>query len=369
MLQFMRRFVVIGLVVVLSTLAWGTSLSGQRASPSQQASLRACGVTPLEGRIAVPKLAEFRFSQPHMGTLFRIALFAPDEVTAKKGADAAFARIAHLDGIMSDYKPASELMQLCKKAGGGPIDVSKDLFDVLAQAEQIAKETDGLFDVSIAPVVKLWHKARRTRMLPDADELKKAIAKVDFRKIKLDSSKRTVQLLLMGMLLDLGGIAKGYAADAALQVLAGHGLPRALVAAGGDIAVGEPPPGQQGWKVGIAPLKDPDGPPTHWLLLKNAAVSTSGDAEQNAVIDGKRYSHVMDPKTGMGLVGRRSVSIIAPKAVLTDAYSTAVSIMKQEDGLKFLEARPDLAGILVYEIDGKEVTRTTKNFGKHVYTE
>src|SRR5687768_3409276 len=175
-----------------------------------------------------PKLSRFNFSQPHMGTLFRIVLYAPDEAGAKKAADEAFARIAQLDAIMSDYKPASELMQLCKKAGEGAVDVSPDLFKVLAKAEEIAKETDGAFDVSIGPVVKLWRKARRTRVLPDAEELKKALAKVDFRKIKLDSTRRTVQLLLMGMLLDLGGIAKGYAADAALEVLGRHGVTRAL---------------------------------------------------------------------------------------------------------------------------------------------
>lgn len=312
------------------------------------------------------KLQQFSFSQPHMGTIFRVVLYAPDEGSAKKAADAAFARIVQLDGIMSDYKPASELMQLCKKAGMGPVEVSADLFKVLEKAEEIAKATDGAFDVSISPVVKLWRKARRTRMLPDAEELKKALEKVDFRKIKLDSMRRTVQLLLVGMLLDLGGIGKGYAADCALEVLRMQGFNRASVAAGGDIVVGDAPPGEKGWKVGIAPLKNPEAPPTHWLLLANAAVSTSGDSEQYVEIDGKRYSHVIDPKTGLGLSGRRSVSIIAANGLTVDGWDTALSVFDQEKALKILESRPELAGLLIYEIDGKEVTKMSKNFEKHV---
>lgn len=297
-----------------------------------------------------------------MGTLFRISVYAPNEAAAKKASDKAFERIAQLDAIMSDYKPASELMLLCKKAGGDPVEVSPDLYKVLERAEEIARETEGAFDISISPVVKLWRKARRTRALPPADELKKALAKVDFTKIKLDPMRRTVQLLLVGMLLDLGGIAKGYAADAALEVLRSQGFRSASVAAGGDIAIGDSPPGERGWKVGIAALKDPDGPPTHWLLLKNAAVSTSGDSEQYVEIAGKRYSHIMDPKTGLGLTGRRSVTVIAPNATTSDALATALAVMGLDRALKFLETRKDLDGLLVYEMDGKEVTRSTKNF-------
>ncbi|MFO0970694.1 MAG: FAD:protein FMN transferase [Gemmataceae bacterium] len=314
-----------------------------------------------------PKLREFTFTQPHMGTLFRIVLYAPDEARAKKAADAAFARIAQLDDSMSDYKPDSELMRLCKKAGTGSVEVSPDLFKVLEKADEIARLTDGAFDVSIGPVVKLWRKARRTRMLPDMEALKAALAKVDFRKIKLDPMRRTVELLIAGMLLDLGGIAKGYAGDCALEVLRSHGLPRGLIAGGGDIVVGEPPPGQKGWKVGIAPLKNPAAAPTHWLLLKNAAVSTSGDSEQYVEIDGKRYSHVIDPKTGLGLNGRRSVSVIAKNGLTADGLDTPLSVWDQDRALKFLEARPELAGILVYELDGKEVTKTTRNFKNYEY--
>jgi len=315
------------------------------------------------------ELQRYVFTEPHMGTTFRIVLYAKDEATAKKAAKAAFARIAELNAIMSDYQPTSELMRLCDKAGGTPVEVSVDLFAVLQKSDEFAKLTDGAFDVSISPVVRLWRKARRSRELPKAEEIKKALALVDYRKIKLDAKGRTVQLLLMGMLLDLGGIAKGYAADAALAVLRQHGISRALVAAGGDIATGDPPPDGPGWKVGIAPLKNPGAEPELYLSLKNAGVSTAGDAEQFVEINGKRYSHIIDPKTGYGLVGRRSVTVIAPNAMTSDGIDTSICVMGIERGVKLIENREDLAALLVFETDKRIETVQSKRFAKFLWKE
>ncbi len=316
-----------------------------------------------------PALKRFTFSEPHMGTLFNIILYARDEPTAQMAAKKAFARIEELNAILSDYMADSELMKLCKKAGGSPVPVSLDLFKVLEKSQEIARLSDGAFDVSISPVVRLWRKARKTGMMPKAEDIKKALELVDYKKIRLDPKGRTVQLLLMGMLLDVGGIAKGYAADAALEVLRQQGFPRALVAAGGDIAVGDPPPDAHGWKIGIAPLKDPQGPPRYHLLLKNKAVSTAGDANQNVVIDGKRYSHIVDPKTGLGLVGPRSVTVVAPQGLTADGLDTAVCVMGKERGLKLIESIPDVVGLLVFEVDGREETTMSKGFEKYVYQE
>jgi len=243
-------------------------------------------VLPLAGRasdgrpsLARPANERFEFTEPHMGTTFRIVLYAADEASAKKAAKAAFARVAELNAIMSDYQPTSELMKLCDKAGGEPVKVSAELFEVLKKAEEFSRLTDGAFDVSIGPVVRLWRRARRTREMPKAEEIRKALDLVDYRKIKLDPNGRTVQLLLMNMLLDLGSIGKGYAADAALAVLRQHGITSALVAAGGDIAVGDAPPDAPGWKVGVVLFKNPEVLSMYYLLLKNAGVSTSGDSE------------------------------------------------------------------------------------------
>jgi thiamine biosynthesis lipoprotein len=323
----------------------------------------------VSGRGDPPGLERFTFTEPHMGTLFKIVLYAPDEATAKKAAKAAFERIAELNRIMSDYLQTSELMQLCKKAGGDAVPVSKELFEILEKAQEFSRKTDGALDVTIGPVVRLWRRARRTRQLPSAEDLAAALKLVGNDKMKLDSKQRTVQLLVAGMLLDLGAIAKGYAAEAAMAVLRQHGIRRALVAAGGDIFAGDPPPDAKGWKVGIAPLKNPDAPPTQYVLVANAGVSTAGDAEQYVEIGGKRYSHIVDPKTGLGLTGRRSVTVIAPSGTTADALDTGLCILGPERGLPIVEALDGVAALFVMETDKGIVTIPSKRFAQYEYRE
>jgi thiamine biosynthesis lipoprotein len=317
--------------------------------------------------LAGPPLTRYTFSEPHMGTTARIVLYAPDEATAKQAARAAFARVAELNKIMSDYDADSELMQLCKSAGGATVPVSRDLFRVLEESQKYAKLSDGAFDVSIGPVVRLWRKARKTGVLPSADDIKRALERVDFRKIALEPNGRTVRLMLMGMLLDLGGIAKGYAADAALEVLRMHGIRQALVQLGGDIAVGDAPPGVAGWRIAVAPLKDADAPPRHHVLVKNAGVSTAGDLHQAVEIDGKRYSHIVDPKTGLGLVGRRSATVIAPNATTSDGLDTAMCVLGPERGMAMIEKLDGVAALYVYETGkGEEMEIASKRFASLV---
>ena len=255
---------------------------------------------------------------------------------------------------MSDYKETSELMQLCRQAGGPPVRVSEDLFAVLARAQELAERTDGAFDVTCGPVVRLWRRARRQGELPDAKRLAAARELVGYRKLRLDPQARTVQLTRPGMLLDLGGIAKGYAADEAQVVLKRHGITSALVAAGGDLVVSAPPPGRRDWTIGIAPLDAPDKPPTRFLLLRDAAVSTSGDAEQYVEIGGKRYSHILDPRTGWPVTGRSSVTVVAPKGITTDSLATAVSVLGPNDGLKLIDATAGAAALILVKTDRGE---------------
>jgi thiamine biosynthesis lipoprotein len=172
------------------------------------------------------------------------------------------------------------------------------------------------------------------------------------------------------MLLDLGGIAKGYACDAALAVLRQHGITRALVALGGDIAVGEPPPDRAGWRIGIAPLRSPAAPPRHYLLVKNVGVSTAGDMHQAVEIDGKRYSHIIDPKTGIGLVGRRSATVVAPNATMSDGLDTAMCVMGPERGMAMIEKLDGVAALYVHETEkGAETEIASKRFAKFVVSE
>jgi len=296
---------------------------------------------------AEPPLTRFEFSQPHMGTRFRIVLYAPDAVLAARVSDEAFERIARLDNTMTDYQSGSELMSLCHKAGGPPVAVSEDLFRILEKSQELAKRSDGAFDITTGPVIRLWRRARRRRELPDKQDLAAARRSVGYKFLRLDAKARTAQLLKPGMLLDLGGIAKGYAADEALKVVARHGISRALVAAGGDIVVGAPPPDQPGWRIGIAPLESPDKPPTRFLLLHDAGVSTSGDAEQHAEIGGIRYSHIIDPRTGRALVGHSSVTVVAPNAITSDGLATALSVLNPKRALALVRSTPQTATLIV----------------------
>ena len=300
---------------------------------------------------AEPELRRFEFTSPQMGTRFRIVLYATDEAAAQRATQAAFQRVAELNRVMSDYLPESELMRLCRKAGGPAVAVSPDLFTILARAAEIARISDGNFDVTIGPVVRLWRHSRRSQLLPDAKELAAAKALVDYRLVQMDPVAKTVRLGKPGMLIDLGGIAKGYAAEAAQTVLKKHGITKSLVAAGGDIALSAPPPGKDGWTVGIAraPGEPKDGPT---LLLHDCGVSTSGDASQYVEIGGKRYSHIVDPRTGLGLTESWQVTVIAPNATTSDGMTKVLCVLGPEGGLKAV-AGLAISARLVRMLDGK----------------
>ncbi|MEO6810141.1 MAG: FAD:protein FMN transferase [Isosphaeraceae bacterium] len=303
---------------------------------------------PLEG-----EASRFEFRQTHMGSEFTLILYSADEAKARRGSDAAFARIAQLDAAFSDYQPESELMRLCDQAGGPPVKVSSDLLSILNRSKSMAQRSGGAFDPTVGPVVRLWRRARRTRELPGADLLAKARDFVGIDKMTLDDQAGTVQLARKGMKLDLGGIAKGFASDEALATLRRQGIRQALVAGAGDIAAGDPPPGAKGWTVGIAPLEAPGARPSRFLALSHACVSTSGDAERFVVIDGVRYSHIVDPGTGLGLTRRASVTVVTNDGATSDSLATAATVLGPEQGLKLVESVPNAAALFVIKEGGK----------------
>jgi thiamine biosynthesis lipoprotein len=270
---------------------------------------------------------------------------------------------------MSDYDPHSELMQLCRTAGlGKPVHVSHDLLVVLSQSQALSKKSDGAFDVTVGPLVKLWRKARRTRQFPVPDELAAARELVGFRNLRVDEQAGAVELTKPGMLLDLGGIAVGYAVDEALAVLKTRGIASALIDGSGDIGVSDAPPGQAGWRIGIAPL-DADKEPSRYLILKNAAVTTSGDAFQFVEFDGKRYSHIVNPHTGLGLVDHSSVTVIAGNCTIADSYTKAVSVLGPQRGLKLIDETPGAAAIVVRAPQGKVESFESKRLGDYHFEE
>jgi FAD:protein FMN transferase len=267
-------------------------------------------------------LQRHEFTQVSMGVAVRLVVYAKDEPTARAACTAAYERVYELDNCMSDYLRDSELMKLCARAGQGPVPVSEDLYRVLDYAQKVSERTDGAFDVTIGPLVKLWRAARKSTTLPSETAIAEARAKVGWRKMSLAPSRKTVTLQVPGMQLDLGGIAKGYAGDQAIKVLRNHGITSALFEAGGDIVVSDPPPGAKGWRIEL--------PSGHKETLSNQAISTSGDTAQYVVINGRRYSHVVDPKTGLGLSEHFIATVIAKEGITTDAISTAATLVGPE---------------------------------------
>lgn len=285
-----------------------------------------------------------------MGVKTRVVIAEPIDAQAAAGlANKAFERIEQLEQSMSDYRRESELSLLCSQAGSAAREVSQDLFAVLALAKQINKTSEGAFDVTVGPATLLWRDIRVGRAAYEPQAIESARSRIGSQYMVLDEQARTVQLTKAGMRLDLGGIAKGYAAQAAVDVLRASGCKSVLVAIAGDVVVGEAPPGQDGWRIvissgdvmvpasGTAPhgttppgTAPPPSPILGTILLQNSAISTSGDTAQFIEIDGKRYSHLIDPRTGIGIAPGRSVSVIASRGELADALSSAICIAGPE---------------------------------------
>jgi thiamine biosynthesis lipoprotein len=293
------------------------------------------------------ELNRFEAVEPHMGTLVRITVYTTGEQQARRAFRAAFDRIRDLDRTLSDYRPDSELNRIARTAVGRARPVSGDLFAVLAASQDLAERSGGAFDITQGPVIRLWREARRTGRAPDAAALREAAGRSGFRKLHLAQAARTVTLDMDGMALDLGAIGKGYAASEAIEVLNELGVRSALVAVSGDLAFSEAPPGRRGWRIGIHTLdaSATEVPPA--LELANAAVSTSGDAEQHVDIGGRRYSHVIDPSSGMGLADDVTVTVVAPHGLYSDGLDTAVRALGAERGLALIESRPGAAALVV----------------------
>jgi thiamine biosynthesis lipoprotein len=309
-----------------------------------------------------PALDRFGKTEKHMGADFTVKLFARDEEEARAGFREAFAIIAEYDRLLSDYNAESELMQLCAKSPTRePVAVSPQLFNVLSQAQAMSEKTDGAFDATVGPLTRLWRRARRQRELPTEEERIAALAAVGWKNVVLEAERR-VSLKKPKMQLDLGGIAPGAAAQQALVRLKEMGIASALVDASGDVSLGDAPPGEKGWKIGIAPLRA-NSPPEYFLTLANCAVATSGDAFRGVTIDGVRYSHIVDPATGLGVKHRSSVTVIAADGGTADALATAMSVAGPKRGLELLKNFPGAEVRFVTEDDEGEVhVVTSENF-------
>jgi FAD:protein FMN transferase len=292
-------------------------------------------------------LHRYEAVEPHMGTLARITVHAASEAAARRAFRAGFDRLRELDATLSDYKADSELNRVAAVAVRRPTVVSRDLFAVLSAAQDLAVATGGGFDVTQAPVIRLWREARKAHRLPDAAALHEAAGRTGYRSLRLDRSRRTLELDKERMALDVGGIAKGYAASEALAALGGLGIRSAMVAVSGDLAFSGAPPGTRGWRIGLHDVTgEPSGVPAV-IELANAAVSTAGPAEQHLDVNGRRYSHIVDPSTRMGLTDDLTVTVVATHGLAADGLDTAISVIGVERGLALIDSREDAVALMV----------------------
>tara|TARA_R100000789_G_scaffold30099_1_gene33752 strand:+ start:747 stop:1658 length:912 start_codon:yes stop_codon:yes gene_type:complete len=294
-----------------------------------------------------------------MGVPWQIEFYADSDKLALDAQKAAFARVKELDLILSDYDPDSELNQLCSQAvAGQTVSISEDLFKVLQASQEISRNSDGAFDVTVGHLTDLWRRAYRKRSLPAAEDLQTALEKTNFRLYELNESDQTVTFLKDDLQIDLGGIAKGYAADEAMSVLKKYGITSALVDASGDIVVSNAPPEKEAWIIAIAPLRKSENDPDVYLKLTNCSVATSGDASRYVEIDGVRYSHIVNPETGLGLTTPSSVTIIAKTGITADALASAVSVMGPKTGFCVLKKEKAEGYVVLGGKEEPEVSRT-----------
>ena len=264
-----------------------------------------------------------------MGSLVRITLYAPLGIDGVRAMQASFARVRELSQRLSDYREDSEVNRVSRQAERAPGYVSRDLFAVLAAAANISRLSGGAFDVTSGTLTRL----QREGTVPSATAVAHARAMTGWRHLVLDTTGQTVFFLRPGIQLDLGGIAKGYIADQALAELRRQGVDRALVAIAGDIVAGDPPPDESGWRVALeAPSIELE------IQLANEAVSMSGDRERSYELDGRLYSHIVDPRSERIAGARRAVSVVAPSGVEADGWATALHVLGRDKARQILNS-------------------------------
>ncbi len=315
-------------------------------------------LVPLWAGAADPSPVRVSGTRRLMGVAWVVTVYAPTEESGETAVVAALDEVERLDGILSDYRPDSELSRLSAAAPTlQPVPVSDELWSVLIRSVAIREASAGAFDPTVGPLTTLWRQSRRSGMLPLPGKLAAARAAVGSERLELVAQPRGVVLDRPGIRLDLGGIGMGYAIDRALVLLRERGVTRALIDASGDLGALGPPPGAEGWKIAIDPLPGtlPEAEAhDRFILLADAAITTSGDAHQAVEIAGRRYSHIVDPRTGIGVAGPAAVTVIAPDATAADALATAASVLGAVRGRTLLEGEAGCAGRFIW-VEGGSV--------------
>ncbi len=300
-----------------------------------------------------------------MGSRFDITVVAENEKEGNDFIDIAVNEIRRIETLISSWDSLSETSQIIKNAGIKPVKVDKELFDLIARSVKISELTDGAFDISYASMDRIWKFDGSMKRLPTNKEVAASVAKVGYKNIVLDPQAQTVFLKFKGMRIGFGALGKGYAADKAKDLLISLGVKGGIMNASGDLSTWGTQPDGKPWMVGITNPMNKEKV-FSWFPINGNAVVTSGSYEKFVEFNGKKYTHIIDPRTGWPASGLTSVSIFAPKAELADALATGVFVMGRETGLDFINQLPGVECVIVdeqgkvYESDNIKLTAAKK---------
>lgn len=293
-----------------------------------------------------------------MGNRFEFTVIAEDEQSGNGAIDLAIAEVSRIEALLSTYQATSQTNLINDYAGIKAVKVDQEVVDLIERSLNISKITQGAFDITYGSIDKsLWNFDVNMQSLPHPDVALASVSLIDYRNVIINPKKRTVALKNKGMRIGFGGIGKGYAADRAKLVLQKAGITSGIVNAAGDLVTWGKQLDGSNWTIGIA---DPDQKwkPFSALNISDMAIATSGNYEKYATINGKRYSHTIDPKTGLPVGGIKSVSIICQSAELADALATPVTVMGLHVGIDLINQLP---GVACIAIDDANKLYTTKN--------
>jgi thiamine biosynthesis lipoprotein len=257
-----------------------------------------------------------------MGTTYSVVVYGTDRYKMQSAVELSFEEVRRLDQMLSNYKPDSELSQLNRQAGERPVKVSREMFDLLAACVRYSQASEGAFDITVGPLMKVWGFYKGSGRFPHRAEIRGALANVGFRNLVLDEKQQTVQFSRRGVEIDPGGIGKGYAVDRMVTILRENGIHSGLITAGSSsiYGIGVPPTDTRGWRVAIKHPKEPSRS-VEEVFLKDMSMSTSGNYEKFFRVAGKIYSHIMDPRTGYPAPGTLSASVVSPKTLDSEAWT------------------------------------------------
>jgi thiamine biosynthesis lipoprotein len=281
-----------------------------------------------------------------MGSRFQITLVDKDSISAEQNIDKAIAEITRIENLISEWRPETQISQVNQNAGIKPIKVDKEVFDLTKKGIYFSKLTDGAFDISIVAMDKIWKFDDSMDELPSEQAIKESVRHVGYQNIILDSTNSTIFLKTPGMKIGFGSIGKGYAADKTRDLMKSMGVKAGIIDASGDISTWGTQPDGKPWAIGINnPFNNHKMAAV--LYFKENAVTTSGSYEKYAEIHGKRYSHIMNPKTGYPSTGLTSVTITGPNATMANGFSTSIMVLGEKEGLKLLKQFPEYHYLLI----------------------